>query len=85
MFGGSKDMQNIIPLHTMPLGKLGRVRKLTSNGTLRRRMLDLGLTTNTAVRALRQSPFGDPVAYQIRGAVIALRHEEAKHILIELV
>lgn len=76
-------MQNFIPLHMMPLGSFGKVKKLTSSGNLRRRMLDLGLTINTSVEALRKSPSGDPTAYQIRGAVIALRCEEAEQILIE--
>jgi ferrous iron transport protein A len=76
-------MQNIIPLHIMPLGSFGTVKKLTSSGLARRRMLDLGLTVDTPVEALRKSPSGDPTAYQIRGAVIALRSEEAAQILIE--
>ncbi len=45
-------------------------------------MLDLGLTFNTEVVALQQSPSGDPTAYFIRGAVIALRSQDASQILI---
>jgi ferrous iron transport protein A len=37
------------------------------------------------IESLRKSPAGDPVAYQIRGAVIALRSEEASKVLIEAV
>jgi ferrous iron transport protein A len=74
----------IIPLSSLPLGKKAKVRALTSNGTSRRRMLDLGLISDTEVEALQKSPSGDPVAYQIRGAVIALRTEEASRILVEL-
>jgi len=47
-------------------------------------MLDLGLVIDTVVEALRKSPSGDPTAYEIRGAVIALRSEEASQILVEL-
>jgi ferrous iron transport protein A len=46
-------------------------------------MLDLGLILDTMVEALLKSPGGDPVAYSIRGAVIALRSEEAAHILVQ--
>ncbi|HZK28267.1 MAG TPA: FeoA family protein, partial [Thermoclostridium sp.] len=46
--------------------------------------LDLGLVSNTAIEALQKSPSGDPTAYQIRGAVIALRKEDAFNILVEL-
>jgi len=47
-------------------------------------MLDLGLICGTRVEALQKSPSGDTVAYKIRGAVIALRSEEASQIIVEL-
>ena len=45
-------------------------------------MLDLGLTYDTVVEPLQKS-FWDPIAYLIRGAVIALRSEVASTILVE--
>jgi len=74
---------NIIPLHRLPVGGTGVVRNLLANGPIRRRLLDLGLVNNTSVEALLKSPVGDPVAYKIRGAVIALRSEEAQTIFVE--
>lgn len=73
-----------VPLHLLPLGKKAKVRTLTSDGGTRRRMLDLGLVSGTEVEAIHKSPSGDPVAYQIRGAVIALRSEEASKIMVEM-
>jgi ferrous iron transport protein A len=73
----------LIPLNFLPLGKKAKVKTLTSHGMIRRRMLDLGLISNTCIEALHKSPSGDPVAYQIRGAVIALRSEEASNILVK--
>jgi ferrous iron transport protein A len=72
-----------IPLNLLPLGRKAKVRALTSDGPARRRMLDLGLISDTTVEALQKSPSGDPTAYSIRGAVIALRSEEASKILVE--
>jgi len=72
-----------VPLNYLPLGKKGRVKKLVSDGIVRRRMLDLGLIDGTEVEAIQKSPSGDPVAYFIRGAVIALRSEEASKIIVE--
>ncbi|MGH4124489.1 MAG: FeoA family protein [Clostridium sp.] len=72
-----------IPLSTLPLGKKCKVKKLISEGLIRRRMLDLGLIDGTAVESLQKSPSGDSVAYLIRGAVIALRSELASMILVE--
>jgi ferrous iron transport protein A len=74
-----------ISLDRLSLGSFGRVKSLSAGGPTRRRLLDLGLISDTLVEALRQSPSGDPTAYQIRGAVIALRSEEAAQILVETV
>jgi len=75
--------ENYISLNNLPIGKKARVKLLTSDGMARRRMLDLGLISDTVIEALQKSPSGDPVAYYIRGAVIALRSEEAAKILVE--
>ncbi len=74
---------NVFPLSYLPLGRKARVKALTSIGNTRRRMLDLGIIYDTEVEALQKSPSGDPVAYYIRGAVIALRSDEASKILVE--
>ena len=76
-------MGKLMPLHHLALGACGKVSQLTADGNTRRRMLDLGLTHGTRVEALQKSPSGDPTAYFIRGAVIALRSEDAGKILIE--
>lgn len=76
--------ENYIPLNFLPIGKKAIVKNLTSDGIIRRRMLDLGLIADTEVEALQKSPSGDPTAYHIRGAVIALRSEEAQKIMVEM-
>lgn len=79
-------MENkVMPMNLLPIGKFGRVKELTAEGNKRRRMLDLGLIENTQIEALRRSPAGDPTAYEIRGAVIALRSDEASKILVEVI
>jgi len=76
--------KNYIPLNLLPLGKKAVVKSITSEGTIRRRMLDLGLISDTVVEALQKSPSGDPTTYHIRGAVIALRSQEASKIIVEI-
>lgn len=75
--------ERFLPLSFLPIGAKAKVKALISDGTVRRRMLDLGLISDTEVEALQKSPSGDPVAYYIRGAVIALRSEEAAKIIVE--
>ena len=50
---------------------------------VRRRLLELGLVAGTRVRCLGRSPLGDPSAYEIRGAVIALRDRDSAGVLVE--
>ncbi len=64
-------------------GQLGTVKMLYSEGLERRRMMDLGIVPGTVITAELHSPLRDPVAYRVRGALIALRREQAA--LIELV
>ncbi len=54
-------------------------------GPARRRLLDLGVVPGTLVRAELVSTGGDPVAYRIRGALIALREDQASLVHIERV
>jgi len=75
--------ERYIPLNLLPLGSCAKVKELTAIGNTRRRMLDLGLIKGTKVQAINRSPSGDPVAYFFRGAVIALRSEEASRIIVE--
>lgn len=70
-------------LTELPLRAKGRVVNLTAAGTQRRRLLDLGLIPNTILKAVRQSPSGDPTAYNIRGTILALRSEETDLIEVE--
>ena len=51
-------------------------------GPARRRLLDLGVVPGTVIHARMRSAGGDPVAYDIRGALIALRREQAVHIQV---
>ncbi|MDD2180886.1 MAG: FeoA family protein [Bacilli bacterium] len=76
-------MYNNIPLTELRINEKGKIKKITVDNSIKRRLLDLGLIENTEIEVLQKSPFGDPVAYSIRGAVIALRSEIASNILIE--
>ena len=65
-------------------GQRARVVKIGQEGRMRRRLQDLGFVEGAPVRCLQKAPSGDPVAFLIRGSVIALREEDASAILVEL-
>ncbi|NMB43510.1 MAG: ferrous iron transport protein A [Clostridiales bacterium] len=69
-------------LKNAKLGSIVTVKELSAAGMLRERMLALGLTKGAKVEVIRKGPSGDPTVYRIRGAMIALREEEASLILI---
>lgn len=69
-------------LRQLQPGEIGRVRELCIRGSMRRRLQDIGLVRDTCVKCLGRSPGGDPSAYLIRGAVIALRAEDSAGILL---
>lgn len=72
-----------VPLNSIFVGDKCKVKKLVSEGLIRRRLLDLGLIPGTIVEVVQKSPFEDPVAYLIRGTVIAIRSEVAEKVLVE--
>ena len=79
-----KDDQNTGgTLAALRPGEQARVCNLGVEGALRRRLLDLGLVQNTVVKCVGVSPSGDPAAYLIRGAVIALRAADTSRIAVK--
>ncbi len=71
-----------LPLSDIQVGQRASVSALMSDGADRRRMLDLGLVSGTQIEPLYKSPSGSPVAYLIRGAVIALRSDVSDKIMV---
>ncbi|MEM5769539.1 MAG: FeoA family protein [Bacillota bacterium] len=69
-------------LNDIKPGQHATVRALQSTGSMRRRLLDIGLIENTEVECLGRSPGGDPAAFLIRGAVFAIRSEDCRDILV---
>lgn len=63
----------------------GCVMYLASNqtgGLLKQRLVDLGFIKGTPLRLIRKGPGGNLIAVQVRNTVIALRSEEARHLLV---
>lgn len=69
-------------LSDVDIGKFAKVKELLAEGLLRERMLALGITRGLSIEVVRRGPSGDPTVYYIRGAMIALRKEEAELISV---
>ena len=76
-------IEDPVPMNTLHEGEAANVLRILPNARLHARLIDLGLIEGTSVECVRKSPAGDPVAYRIRGAVIALRGEDSSQILVQ--
>jgi ferrous iron transport protein A len=75
-----------IPLGTLNPGQQGLIKRVkdAQDSLMTLRLLEMGLLEGSVVEVLHEAPFvGDPIAVRVRGALIALRREEAN--LIEVV
>ena len=76
-------MKQEITLAELAPGQKGTVRALRTAGSMRRRLLDLGLIEGTQVECVGRSPGGDPLSFLIHDAVIAIRKCDCRDILME--
>lgn len=76
-------MEDITTLDRLPVGDRAQVVRLTAPDAQRRRLLELGFVPGGEILAVQESPWGDPVAYAVCGAVIALRRADACQITVQ--
>lgn len=65
------------------VGETAVIKRLEAGVHMRRRLLDIGFVEGTRVKCIGSSPSGNPRAFLVKGAVIAIRLEDCKHILTE--
>ena len=75
-------MTEVIQLADLKKGQKAVISELAVFDDMRRRLQDIGLIKGTVVECVGKSPLGDPCAYFIRGAVIALRSEDSGRVMV---
>ncbi len=78
-------MNGIYRLCDIKCGEYCKVYELCAEEGISRRLQDLGFIRGTRIECLIKSPLGDPTAFLVRGAVIALRKDDSKHIKVEVI
>ncbi len=63
-------------------GEKAVIAAVGGTGSLRRRLLDMGLTPGTQIFVRKVAPFGDPLELSLRGYELTLRNEDAKKIKV---
>ena len=70
-------------LSELKRGEKGRIVKIGGGGSLRRRLLDMGLAPGSEVEMERVAPLGYPIEIKVKGYNLSLRKEEAESIQVE--
>ena len=65
------------------IGQTVTVKKLTGEGAVKRRIMDMGITKGVEVYIRKVAPLGDPVEVTVRGYELSLRIAEAEMIEVE--
>ncbi|MCM1245594.1 MAG: ferrous iron transport protein A [Roseburia sp.] len=72
-------------LRDVPCGATVKVMKLMGEGSVKRRIMDMGITKGTDVFVRKVAPLGDPVEVTVRGYELSLRKADAEMIMVEAV
>ena len=67
----------------IPCGETARVTKLTGEGPVKRRIMDMGITKGVDVFVRKVAPLGDPLEITVRGYELSVRKADAEMILVE--
>lgn len=73
---------NIDTLNNLSLGEEAIILKNNVKKKNKKHLKNLGLSENTKIKCLYKSPLNDPIAYQIKNVIIAIRKEDSRNILI---
>ena len=65
------------------VGETVKVVKLTGQGAVKRRIMDMGITKGVEICIRRVAPLGDPVEVTVRGYELSLRKDDASMIEVE--
>ncbi len=75
------DRKNMT-LDKLPVGKSAVIDSVDGEASLRKHILDMGLTPNTEVTLVKTAPMGDPLELSVRGYELTLRKEDAARIAV---
>ena len=70
-------------LRDLKPGQEGVVVAIAAAGSMKRRIMDMGITPGVKMRVIKVAPFGDPIEVNVRGYELSLRKEEAQQIEME--
>jgi ferrous iron transport protein A len=70
-------------LKDVKIGETAVVSKLTGEGAVKRRIMDMGVTKGTCITVKKVAPLGDPIEVTVRGYELSIRKIDAQMICVE--
>lgn len=70
-------------LRDVPVGQDAVVARLTGEGAVKRRIMEMGLTKGVKVHVQKVAPLGDPIQLVVRGYDLSIRKSEAENVVVE--
>ncbi|MGN1078182.1 MAG: ferrous iron transport protein A [Candidatus Gallimonas sp.] len=70
-------------LSEFSVGETGKIKTVSGEGKIRRRLFDVGVTPGAEVLLRKKAPLGDPLEVTIRGYELTLRKSEAACVVME--
>ena len=72
-----------IRLSDLPIHTSGSVLHLELSDVKKMRLEDLGICRDAKITHIHTAPAGSPIAFVVKGAVIALRRDDCSKIMVE--
>ena len=70
-------------LRKAAIGQTVRVKKITGDGPVKRRIMDMGITKGVEINIRKVAPLGDPIEVTVRGYELSVRKADAAMIEVE--
>lgn len=70
-------------LKDVKVGSTVTVKKIAGEGSVKRRIMDMGITRGVQVYVRKVAPLGDPVEVTVRGYELSIRKADAEIIEVE--
>ena len=71
-------------LNELKVGSRGTVLRIVTEGKIKRRLFDMGVTPGVEIKVKKYAPLGDPIEVSIRGYELTLRKAEAEFVIMEV-
>ena len=70
-------------LREVAVGGTCKVKKLRGEGTVKRRIMDMGITKGVEIKVQKVAPLGDPMEVTVRGYQLSIRKADAEMVEVE--